>query len=120
MITISFLALGGIFGLVIYLIVLLLVFWLLYYLVNNLAPEPMRKILNIVLIVLFVIAAAPYNPPPGYVLRITPERVSPGRIRKLTTASARPGSTLSLLPPDIMVNAVVVRSIALVLALFSS
>ena len=41
---IPFLAIGGIFGLVIYLIVLLLVFWLLYYLVNNLAPEPMRKI----------------------------------------------------------------------------
>lgn len=46
---------GGILTILIYLIVLCLVAWLAYYIVNNLAPEPMRRILNVVLIVIFVI-----------------------------------------------------------------
>ena len=41
-------------------------------------------------------------------------------MRKLTVASARPGSTFSLLPALTMVSAVVVRSSALVLAAPSS
>lgn len=46
---------GGLLALVIYLIVFLLIFWLFYYIINNLAPEPFRRILNVVLIVIFVI-----------------------------------------------------------------
>lgn len=45
----------GLLSLAIYLIVFLLIFWLFYYIVNNLAPEPFRRILNVVLIVVFVI-----------------------------------------------------------------
>ena len=40
----------------IYLLVFCLVFWLLYYIVNNLAPEPFRRVLNVVLLVVGVIA----------------------------------------------------------------
>lgn len=45
----------GLLTLVIYLLVFLAVLWLFYYLINNLAPEPYRKILNIVLVVVFVL-----------------------------------------------------------------
>ena len=40
----------------IYLLVFCLVFWMLYYIVNNLAPEPFRRVLNVVLLVVGVIA----------------------------------------------------------------
>lgn len=46
---------SGLLTLAIYLIVFLLIFWLFYYIINNLAPEPFRRILNVVLIVIFVI-----------------------------------------------------------------
>lgn len=46
---------SGLLTLAIYLIVFLLIFWLFYYIINNLAPEPFRRILNVVLIVLFVL-----------------------------------------------------------------
>jgi len=46
---------GTLLTLAIYLIIFLLIFWLFYYIINNLAPEPFRKILNVVLIVIFVI-----------------------------------------------------------------
>lgn len=48
-------AMTGLLSLVIYLLVILLIFWLFYYLINNLAPEPFRKVLNVILIVLGVI-----------------------------------------------------------------
>ena len=48
-------AVGGLFTLAIYLLVLLLIGWLFYYLINNIAPEPFRKVLNVVLVVIFVI-----------------------------------------------------------------
>ncbi len=51
---------------------------------------------------------------------VSAARLSPGSRRKLTVASARPGSTFSLLPALTMVSAVVVRSIALVVAPASS
>lgn len=47
---------AGLLTLVVYLLVFLLIFWLFYYLINNLAPEPFRRVLNVVLVVLFVIA----------------------------------------------------------------
>ena len=43
-------------SLFIWLLCIGLLFWLAYYLVNNLAPEPSRKILNVVLVVIFVLA----------------------------------------------------------------
>lgn len=45
----------GIMTLLIYLIIFCVVAWLAYYIVNNLAPEPMRAILNVVLVVIFVL-----------------------------------------------------------------
>ena len=59
--------------------------------------------------------------PPGapldaHMFQCTCSLRSPGRMRKFTVASARPGSTLSLLPAFTMVSAVVVRNMALVLA----
>lgn len=50
-----FVGASGLLALAIYLIVFLLIFWLFYYIINNLAPEPFRRILNVVLIVIFVI-----------------------------------------------------------------
>jgi len=32
-----------------------LFFWLLYYLINNVAPEPFRRVLNIILVCIFVL-----------------------------------------------------------------
>lgn len=55
MITLLAVGAGGLLALVIYLIVFLLIFWLFYYIINNLAPEPFRKILNVVLIVIFIL-----------------------------------------------------------------
>lgn len=49
------LAASGILTLLIYLIIFCVVAWLAYYIVNNLAPEPFRRILNVVLVVVFVI-----------------------------------------------------------------
>jgi hypothetical protein len=40
----------------IYLLCFGLAFWLLWYLVNNLAPEPFRRVLNIILMVIGVLA----------------------------------------------------------------
>jgi hypothetical protein len=37
--------------LLIYLIVFCLLFWLFYYVINTLAPEPFRKVMNVILVV---------------------------------------------------------------------
>jgi len=42
-------------SLLIYLLVLCLVLWLFYYVINTLAPEPFRRVLNVVLMVVGVI-----------------------------------------------------------------
>ncbi len=42
-------------SLLVYALILGIVFWGLYYIINNLAPEPVRRILNVVLVVVFVI-----------------------------------------------------------------
>ena len=41
--------------LIIWLIVICLVLWLAYYIINNLAPEPFRRVLNVILIVISVL-----------------------------------------------------------------
>lgn len=46
---------GGLFSLLLYLLLFLLVFYAFYYAVNNLAPEPMRRILNVILVLLFLV-----------------------------------------------------------------
>lgn len=48
-------ALGGLLTILIYLIIFCVVMWLLYYIVNSLAPEPFRRILNVVLVVIGVL-----------------------------------------------------------------
>lgn len=47
--------LGTLLIFLIYLAVVLLIAWMAYYLINNLAPEPVRRMLNVVLIVVLVI-----------------------------------------------------------------
>lgn len=45
----------GLLTLLIYLIIFCVVLWLFYYVIQNLAPEPFRRILTVVLVVVGVI-----------------------------------------------------------------